>query len=225
MIDRRIRGLNVETEIFPLSMDPAKLATGFSGIILSGGPNSVYDADAPQCDPKLFSLGLPVLGICYGMQLITQHFGGTVESAAKKEYGETDIFIEKNSVIFKDLSDKQRVLMSHGDHVDVLAPGFEAVARSNGNHNTVAAIENIEKNVYGLQFHPEVEMTEHGITMLKNFVYDVCQVSGSFQLDNRIETAIQAIQDQVGDKDVFVLVSGGVDSSVTAALLLKALGP
>ncbi len=228
VIDRRIREMNVETEIFPLNVDPKRL-NGFAGIIISGGPNSVYEDKAPKCHPDLFKLSLPTLGICYGMQLLNLSFGGTVQAGTTKEYGETVIQIKPDSSLFKGLAQDQQVLMSHGDRIETLAPGFsrigESLGNGNGHEDIIAAMANPETNVYGVQFHPEVELTANGTKMLRNFLYEVCQVSGSFQLKDRITTAIQDIQQTVGDKDVFVLVSGGVDSSVTAALLVKALGP
>ncbi len=228
VIDRRVREMNVETEIFPLNVQPDRLRDGFSGIIISGGPNSVYEKNAPKCHPDLFKLNLPVFGICYGMQLLNLALGGTVQSGTTKEYGETVIQVQPDSSLFKGLEQNQQVLMSHGDRIDALAPGFSVVAESAGGgqqERIVAAMANPEAKIYGVQFHPEVELTEHGTDMLKNFLYEVCQVSGLFQLKDRIEMAIEDIQQTVGDKDVFVLVSGGVDSSVTAALLVRALGP
>ncbi len=221
VIDRRVRELKVETEIFPLDVDPARLED-FSGIIISGGPGSVYEADAPKPHPDLFSLQMPILGICYGMQLINRSFGGMVQSGETKEYGETVIDVKPDTLLFKDLDPKQQVLMSHGDRVETLAPGFEVIGES---HGIVAAIANREKRVYGVQFHPEVELTEHGTAILRNFLYEACKVSGTFTLEDRLEQTVEEIRKTVGDREVFVLVSGGVDSSVTAALLLKALGP
>lgn len=227
VIDRRVRELNVGTEIFPLNVDPAEIRAGeFSGIILSGGPNSVYDAGAPQCAEGLFDLGLPVFGICYGMQLINRQFGGTVKGSISREYGETEITADTSSLLFDGLETSQHVLMSHGDSVEQLAPGFRVTATSDGEgKGVVAAYENAERRIYGVQFHPEVELTRNGVRMLENFLYKVCNLSGNFILEDRLEQTLAQIRAQVGDKRVFVLVSGGVDSSVTAALLLKALGP
>ncbi len=228
VIDRRVREMNVETEIFPLDVEPQRLKHNFAGIIISGGPNSVYEENAPKCHPELFKLGLPTFGICYGMQLINLSFGGTVQSGTTREYGETVIQIQEDSPLFNGLKKDQQVLMSHGDHVGTLAPGFSEIGvsinQSQDQHDIIAAMANPQAKVYGVQFHPEVELTQNGTDMLKNFLYEVCGVSGSFQLKDRIHTAIEEIQETVGNKDVFVLVSGGVDSSVTAALLVKALG-
>jgi GMP synthase (glutamine-hydrolysing) len=231
VIDRRVREVNIETDIYPVDVSAETFKTGFSGIILSGGPNSVYEADAPQCDPALFDLGLPILGICYGMQLITKHFGGVVQSGSVKEYGETLIEVDPTSPLFAGLDPKQHVLMSHGDSVTQLADGFVQVATSHTDGHQaldtpiVAAIMNAERRVYGVQFHPEVDLTQHGQAMLANFVQGICKAPETFTLQNRLDQTLEAIRQTVGTKAVFVLVSGGVDSSVTAALLLKALGP
>lgn len=231
VIDRRVRELNIETVIYPVDVPASTLANeALQGIILSGGPHSVYEADAPSCDPAIFDLGVPVLGICYGMQLLTQHFGGTVESCSLKEYGETLIDIDTDSPIFEGLEAKEQVLMSHGDSVTQLGEGFVQIATSHSVVNgqsvaVVAAVANTERNIYGLQFHPEVELSLHGDVMLKNFLYGVCQLTGNFKLENRLEGLLEELREQVGKHPVFVLVSGGVDSSVVAAALVKALAP
>jgi len=229
VIDRRIRELNVDTIILPINVSAEKLKTEkLSGIILSGGPNSVYEEGAPQCDPNIFKLGLPVLGICYGMQLMNRHFGGTVLPSPSKEYGETDIEVDTQSLLFASLEAVQPVLMSHGDSVGEPAPGFRVVSRSQDTHHNsvVAGIENAEQRFYGVQFHPEVDLSVNGSKMLSNFLYKVCKLKGSFVLTDRLKEAIEKIRHQVGEeRKVFVLVSGGVDSSVTAALLVKALKP
>ncbi len=228
VIDRRVRELNVDTEIFPVDVNAEQLKRDFSGIILSGGPNSVYEDGAPQCDPGIFELGIPVLGICYGMQLMNRQFGGTVLPSPTKEYGETEITVEpEDCLLFDGLDAAQHVLMSHGDSVGEPAPGFKVVGKSvsTHHHDVVAAIQNSQKRFYGVQFHPEVELSVNGGKMLENFLYKICGLSGSHVLDERLDDALAAIRKQVGDKNVFVLVSGGVDSSVTAALLVKALRP
>lgn len=227
VIDRRVRELNVATEIFPVDVKAADLGKEFSGIILSGGPNSVYEEGAPQCDPAIFELGIPVLGICYGMQLMNRTFGGTVLPSPTKEYGETEVTVEPGCLLFDSLDTVQHVLMSHGDSVGEPAPGFEIVGKSisTHHHEVVAVIQNAEKRFYGVQFHPEVELSVNGGKMLENFLYKICSLTGSFDLSHRLEDTLTAIREKVGDKNVFVLVSGGVDSSVTAALLVKALRP
>lgn len=224
VIDRRVRELNVASVILPLEIDPNQISPAeFSGIIISGGPASVYEADSPNCNPKIFELGLPVLGICYGMQLMNDHFGGVIESTPLKEYGVTEITIETDCPLFEGLDATQEVLMSHGDSTVKLADGFHVIGKSND--GVVAAIECREKNMLGVQFHPEVELSVNGQRMLKNFLYNTCQMTGNFVIEDRLALVLEQIQQQVGDRNVLVLVSGGVDSSVTAALLLKALGP
>ncbi|MEB3287681.1 MAG: glutamine-hydrolyzing GMP synthase [Vampirovibrionales bacterium] len=224
VIDRRVREMNVSTVILPLGTDPINLdPTELSGIIISGGPGSVYEAGSPQCDAKIFQLGLPILGICYGMQLMNHIHGGVIESTPIKEYGVTEIEIKTDSKLFLGLERKQSVLMSHGDSTVKLAEGFSATGSTTD--GIVAAIENPTLNMYGVQFHPEVELSENGQAMLRNFLYNIAGCSGNFVIEDRLEGAISQIQQQVGSRNVFVLVSGGVDSSVTAALLLKALGP
>jgi GMP synthase (glutamine-hydrolysing) len=228
VIDRRVRALQVTTDIFPSSVQPAILKTGgYGGIIISGGPHSVYEVGAPQCDPGIFELGIPVLGICYGMQLMNRHFGGQVSAGHASEYGETTVDVSPEALLFQNMNTQQHVLMSHGDAVTALAEGFFVIATSDKNtlNPVIAGIADAKRKMYGVQFHPEVELTHNGNAMLKNFLYAVCGFSGNFVLTDRLEQAIAEIRHTVGEKPVFVLVSGGVDSSVTAALLLKALGP
>lgn len=219
VIDRRIRELAVKSEVLPINVSADKLR-GYHGLILSGGPKSVWDGDRLEYDRNIFELHVPILGICYGMHLINQHFGGIVSPGVRNEYGETDIDIEPDCPMFKGLEKSQRVLMSHGDSVDKLADGFKICARSG---QVAAAIYNKERKVYGVQFHPEVDLTVNGFTMLKNFLREVCGLKGNYILEDRITTAVEKIKKQVGAGQVLVLVSGGVDSAVTAALLLKAL--
>ncbi len=221
VIDRRVRELNLYSEILPLSVSPDVLKS-FSAIILSGGPNSVFAKDAPAFNPAILALGIPVLGICYGMQLIAHHLGGTVEPGQIKEFGETEIQVNPDSSLFKGLSSIQAVLMSHGDKITALPPGFQQIGVS---QDIIAAMSHDARQIYGVQFHPEVELTRHGQQMLQNFLYGAAKLQGRFQLDSRLEDAVREIQDTVQDGNVFVLVSGGVDSAVTAALLLKALKP
>lgn len=235
VIDRRIRQQAVETVILPLEVSVEMLkAGGFSGIILSGGPHSVYEADAPKCDAEIFQLGIPVLGICYGMQLMTYVFNGVVQGCSHKEYGETTIQLAPNAAqqcpLFANLAPTQVVLMSHGDSVTTLGEGFVQTATSTTHHadgtktEVVAAIAHKTLPFYGVQFHPEVELTEHGQQMLTQFLFDVCHAQPTFSVENRLEGLIAEIQAQAQHHPVFVLLSGGVDSSVVAALLLKALG-
>jgi GMP synthase (glutamine-hydrolysing) len=229
VIDRRLRQMNVESMIYPIDVQASVLQdAGIKGIILSGGPHSVYDAGSPQCDGAIFDLNVPVLGICYGMQLMTQHFGGIVESCSRKEYGETEISVDTASPLFKGLSTTQHVLMSHGDSVTQLGEGFVAIAESVSEEagktvNVHAGIVHQSKPFYGVQFHPEVELSTEGTAMLERFLFDICHLSGSFKLADRLETMLAELKAQVQNRPVFVLVSGGVDSSVVAAALIKAL--
>jgi GMP synthase (glutamine-hydrolysing) len=221
VIDRKVRELGVRSEIFPLDVDPEALG-GFDGIILSGGPSSVWGDQGPHCDPGVWGLGLPVLGICYGMQLLADHFGGAV-SPGQGEYGVTELTVEPTVPLFEGLESHQRVLMSHGDSVLGLPAGFEVVARSED--GVVAAIADVDRRLYGVQFHPEVDLTEHGREILWSFLHRVCGLAGNYVLEDRIEAAVAKIRAQVGEHPCLVLVSGGVDSAVSAALLLQALGP
>ena len=220
VIDRKVREAGVKSEIFSIGVSSEKLK-GFGGIILSGGPSSVWSDSALSYDKGLFELNIPVLGICYGMQLMTAHFGGKVLPGVKTEYGETEIDCELSCPLFDGLEDKkQTVLMSHGDSVKVLAEGFKKAAVSG---DVTAAIYNEERRLYGVQFHPEVDLTENGKQMLENFLRKICNFKEFYSLEDRINTSIEMIKRRVGDKKILVLVSGGVDSAVSAALLLKAL--
>lgn len=229
VIDRRIRELQAESVILPVDVDVETIRQlNPKGIILSGGPHSVTDPTAPRCSADLFSLGVPVLGICYGMQLMAQLLGGEVTSHHACEYGETRIQINPSSPVFQDLDAHQMVLMSHGDSVTRLPEGFQAVGWSGepgAPESVLAAIENPTRHFYAFQFHPEVDLTENGVQMLKHFLFNVCHVSGAFTLQSRLDHTLDEIRTQVGTKNALVLVSGGVDSTVTAALLLKALTP
>lgn len=220
VIDRKVRELGIKSEIFPVNIK-AKDLKGFKAIILSGGPSSVWSESALKYDEKIFDLGLPVLGICYGMQLMNEHFSGKVLPGVKTEYGETDIECELTCPFFKGLTEKkQTVLMNHFDTVKVLATGFKSCAISG---EVIAAIYNEEKKLYGVQFHPEVDLTTNGKTMLNNFLREICGFTENYSLDDRINIAIKMIKRRVGKEKILVLVSGGVDSAVSAALLLKAL--
>ncbi len=223
VIDRKVRELGVYSDIFPIGTDTRKLA-GYGGIILSGGPQSVFDADAPGYDNKLFSLGVPILGICYGMQLIANHFGGKVAPYVKTEYGQLAVDIDVSCPLFAGLESKQKVLMSHGDAVVRLPDSFSTAAKTTG--DVCAGIWSEKLRIAGVQFHPEVEPTENGLAMLENFLRKICGFSEKYALEDRIETSVRMIRERVGkDGRVVVLVSGGVDSAVTAALLVRALRP
>tara|TARA_Y100000034_G_C6903525_1_gene418610 strand:+ start:206 stop:1978 length:1773 start_codon:yes stop_codon:yes gene_type:complete len=216
VIDRRVREMNVHSEILP-SDSPIERLKKYDAIILSGGPDSV--ANKVKFNKKIFELGKPVLGICFGMQLMNQHFKGKVKPTKVKEYGETQINI-KSSKLFDTLHHQQEVLMSHGDSITKLAKDFEAIGHSG---QIIAAIANEKKDLYGVQFHPEVDLTINGKKILENFLFGISKLKKTFTLKNRIETIIDEIQRKVKRNKVLVLVSGGVDSAVTATLLLKAL--
>lgn len=223
VIARKVQELGVKPQILLLET-PAEELNGFGAIIISGGESSVYDEDAPTCDPKILQLGKPILGICWGMQWINYKAGGKVEAGARREDGPANIAVDNTSQIFQGLEVNQKVLMSHGDSVTKLAPGFRAIAESTG---IIAAIENPHKKIIGVQFHPEVHSTANGREILKRFLFNIAGFSGDYlqTVDNKIEKAITYVREIVGNKKVAVAMSGGVDSSVLTALLLKALDP
>ncbi|UTR13632.1 glutamine-hydrolyzing GMP synthase [Salipaludibacillus sp. LMS25] len=223
LIARRIRDLGVFSELVSHKLTAAEVkAMNPKGIIFSGGPGSVYADGAPRCDEAIFDLGIPVLGICYGMQLMTHHFKGSVEAANHREYGKANIHIENKSKLFGQLPDEQSVWMSHGDLVKAPPAGFRVDATNVS--CPVAAMSDESRGLYGVQFHPEVRNTEHGNEMLKNFVYDVCQCDGNWSMENFIEMEVEKVREAVGERKVLCALSGGVDSSVVAALIHKAIG-
>ena len=221
VIDRRVRELGVKSDILPINVKAEDLKE-YQSIILSGGPNNISDDQTLMFDEKIFELGKPILGICYGMQLMSHHFGGIIDSNIIKEYGQNEIWIDNKAPIFEGLSETQKVLMSHGDTVKTISNGFTVIGKSG---EAIAAIGNVEKRLYGLQFHPEVDLTEEGMKIFENFIRKVANYQEIYALDDRIETSIKMIQEKVGNNKIIVLVSGGVDSAVTAALLIKALNP
>lgn len=224
VIDRKVRELNVESIIKPLSMPAAEIASGgYKAVIISGGPQSVYGSGAPKYDPKLFELKLPMLGICYGMQLINYARGGRVEKKGTREDGQFTLDVETDSPIFKGIRAKTTVLLTHGDSVTEVANGFRSIARSPA--GICAGIADEANKVYGLQFHPEVDLSVDGRQMLRNFLFEVAGLKGDFTPASREETALAEIRAAVGtEQSVLVLVSGGVDSAVCAALVRKAIG-
>ncbi|KMK90733.1 glutamine-hydrolyzing GMP synthase [Rossellomorea marisflavi] len=223
LITRRIREFGVYSELHPHTITVEEIKEiNPTGIIFSGGPNSVYGDGALRCDERIFDLDIPILGICYGMQLMTMHFGGKVERAKHREYGKAAIQIEQPSKLFADLEDEQVVWMSHGDLVVEAPEGF--VVNAINPSCPIASISNEEKNLYAVQFHPEVRHSVHGNEMLKNFVFGVCGCKGDWSMENFIDMEIEKIRQTVGDKKVLCALSGGVDSSVVAVLIHKAIG-
>ena len=224
LIARRIRDFGVYSELHPntMTLEEIRKIDDVKGIIFSGGPNSVYDEDAPKCDKAIFESGLPILGICYGMQMTHYENGGDVKACEKKEYGRAEIEITTDSLLFKGLPKKQVAWMSHGDQVSKLAPGF--VCDASSSTCTYASSHNPEKNIYTVQFHPEVRHSDYGLDILKNFVFEVCKAEKNWSMQSFIETKVNEIRELVGEDKVLLALSGGVDSSVVAALLNKAIG-
>ena len=221
-IARRVRELGVYSLIKPSNITPDALqALAPKGIIFTGGPNSVYGEHAKLCDPALFTLGIPVLGICYGMQLMCHMQGGRVASAETSEYGAVEATVDPQAALFSGMQPKQQVLMSHTDRVVGLPQGFSATAYTA--NCPIAAFENREKNLYGVQFHPETELSAEGMEMLRRFVFESCRAADGYTMDVYLTEQIAAGKKQVGDRLVLLGLSGGVDSSVCAALLAKAL--
>ncbi|MCG0313347.1 MAG: glutamine-hydrolyzing GMP synthase, partial [Calditerricola sp.] len=223
LIARRIRELGVYSELLPYRTPVATIAAlRPKGIVFSGGPASVYDPDAPQVDPAIYDLGVPILGICYGMQLMTHQLGGTVAPAEVREYGKALIQVDTTSPLFRGLDAEQVVWMSHSDRVTDLPEGFVVDARTA--NAPVAAMHHPERRLFAVQFHPEVKHTAHGDAILRNFLYAVCGCRGGWTMDTFIEDTVADIRRQVGDKKVLCALSGGVDSAVTAVLVHRAVG-
>jgi GMP synthase (glutamine-hydrolysing) len=223
LITRRIREFGVYSELHPHTITAEEIRQlNPKGIIFSGGPNSVYDENSFRCDEAIFEMGLPILGICYGMQLMTVHFDGKVEKANQREYGKASMTLQHQSAIFNGLPNEQTVWMSHGDLV-VEAPSGFTVDGTNP-HCPIAAMSNEERKLYAVQFHPEVQHSVYGNELLRNFVFNVCECSGDWSMGNFIEMEMAKIREQVGDKKVLCALSGGVDSSVVAVLIHKAIG-
>ncbi len=223
LIARRVRECSVYCEVHSYSMDLAQIREmNPKGIILTGGPNSVYGEGSPLCSKELFELGIPVLGICYGSQLMAYLLGGEVASAPVSEYGKTEVAIDTNVSIFSNVSEKTICWMSHTDYIAKAPADFRVTAHTDV--CPVAAMEKPEQGLYAVQFHPEVVHTQEGTKILSNFVYHVCGCSGSWKMDSFVESSIQSIRAKVGDGKVLCALSGGVDSSVAAVLLSKAVG-
>ena len=223
LVARRVRECNVYCEIvsYRVGLDAIR-AQNPKGIIFTGGPNSVYVDGAPTIDPAIFDLGIPVLGLCYGFQLMTHLLGGHVCKAPEREYGKTLVHVDTKSKVFENVSPETICWMSHNDYAETAPTGFIISAYTD--NCPVAAIELPEKNLYGFQFHPEVLHTPEGKTMLHNFVYNVCGCKGDWEMGSFVETSVKALREKIGDGKVLCALSGGVDSSVAAVLLSKAIG-
>ena len=223
LIARRVRECNVYSEIVPYDISIEKIKEkNPKGIIFTGGPSSVYVEDAKMCEKKIFDLGIPILGICYGMQLMTYVMGGKVTKADKREYGVMKVNIKNSSKLFAGFGDTNNFLMTHGDFVSKLPEGFENIASTEDCPN--AGMQNEEKRLYGIQFHPEVNNSENGTQVIRNFVYNICGCTGTWKMSAFAEETIQNIKEKVGDKKALCALSGGVDSSVAATLMSRAIG-
>ncbi|MDP3724451.1 MAG: glutamine-hydrolyzing GMP synthase, partial [bacterium] len=221
VIARRIRSLDVKTEVFRFNVNAEQLKAS-DGIIFSGGPSSVYANGAPNADPAIYRLGKPILGICYGMQLFGHQLGGKVDPGKTKEYGSATIRTKGRSVFFRGIPTQTQVWMSHGDRVAKLPPGFVVTAKTSD--VPVVAMEDTTRQLFAVQFHPEVSHTQHGSMMLKNFIEDICHAKKDWQLGDVMNQTIQTIRDQIGKEYALCGLSGGVDSSVAAVLVHRAIG-
>ena len=223
LIARRVRECNVYCEVKPYTMSLEEIKKiNPKGIIFTGGPNSVYDEKSPHYDKAIFELGIPILGICYGSQLMAWSLGGTVETAPTSEYGHTEVEVDTEDALFEGVSKTTVCWMSHTDYVSEAPEGF--VITSHSDDCPCASMENAEKKIYAVQFHPEVTHSEYGNVILKNFLYEVCGCKGDWVMDNFIENTVAKLKEQIGDKKVVLGLSGGVDSSVAAGLISRAVG-
>ena len=222
LIARRVREAHVFCEILPFNTPVAEILNRQpKGMILSGGPDSVYGVGAPQCEVALWDHPIPVLGICYGFQLLSFQLGGLVQRAQKREYGLAELELQRDSLLFEGVPEKSRVWMSHGDHIANLPPGFEPVGLTPG---SLAAAENSQRKIYGLQFHPEVVHTEEGKKILENFLFKICGCRGDWTPSSFITESVRRIRDQIGPGRAICALSGGVDSTVAAILVQRAIG-
>lgn len=223
LIARRVRDLSVYCEVYPytISIDRIKELNP-KGIIFTGGPNSVYEKGAPSVSEEIYDLGVPILGICYGAQLMSYTLGGTVKPAVKREYGKVSLEVDKGSKLFRDVKEKSITWMSHTDYVENIAEGFKITAKSES--CPTAAFENTEKSLYAVQFHPEVQHSEEGNKVIGNFLFNIAGCSGDWKMDEFVQNSISAIKNKVGNQKVLCALSGGVDSSVAAVMIEKAVG-
>ena len=218
LIARRVREHKVYAEILPYTTEIETIKKGgYSGIIFTGGPNSVFDMESPHYSPDILSLGIPVLGICYGCQLIDWMRNGTVSTAPVSEYGKIELSVSSDSALFDGVPKKSVVWMSHTDYISTPPEGFEIIAKTD--NCPCAAMQNTKEKIYAVQFHPEVTHSEFGSKMLENFIYKVCGCSGDWVMDSFIENTVKELKAQIGSNQVILGLSGGVDSSVAAALL------
>ncbi len=223
LIARRVRECNVYSEIVPYDISIEKIKEkNPKGIIFTGGPSSVYVEDAKMCDPKIFELGIPILGICYGMQLMTHVMGGTVTRADKREYGVVPVEIDNSSLLFQGFENINDCLMSHTDFVSQVPDGFKVIGKTAT--CPTAAMENVEKKFYAIQFHPEVNNTVNGTNIIRNFLFNICGFSGDWKMSSFVEETVKTLKEKIGDKKALCALSGGVDSSVAAILIHKAIG-
>ena len=223
LIARRVREKNVYSEVHPCTISIEKIRElNPKGIIFTGGPASIYEEDAPKCVEDVFSLGIPIFGICYGMQFMSHTLGGCVKKALKREYGQMEANLDTSSKLFTGLDEKNICLMSHTDYVDVLPEGFKTIASTDT--CKIAAMENVDKNFYAVQFHPEVNHTNNGDKIIENFVINICGCKGEWKMDTFATRTIEKIKEKVGEGKAVCALSGGVDSSVAAVLMSKAIG-
>lgn len=223
LIARRVREKHVYCEVHPCTISIDKIRNlNPKGIIFTGGPASIYEENAPKCVKDVFSLGIPILGICYGMQFMSHTLGGNVKKALKREYGQMEATLDISSKLFNKLNEKNICLMSHTDYVDKLPEGFKSIASTDT--CKIAAMENVDKNFYAVQFHPEVNHTNDGDKIIENFVINICGCKGEWKMDTFVTRTIEAIKEKVGNGKAVCALSGGVDSSVAAVLMSKAIG-
>lgn len=223
LIARRIRECGVYSELVPYTISAKELASMKpKGIILSGGPASVYAPDAPKCDLNIFEIGIPILGICYGLQLMVHVLGGSVAPAGRREYGRTELFIDETSDLFKGIESKTTCWMSHADYAEKLPQGFEIIAHTR--NCPIAAIRCRKKKLFAVQFHPEVTHTPKGLEIIRNFLFEICHCKPTWTMGSFIEKSTKEIREEVGKEKVLCAISGGVDSTTTAILIHRAIG-